>query len=100
MALTSSASASGLKPTSSVHLQEGSTDKIFYTIPDGKFFIGHVGHSNSNVPILINGVDSFAHMNLYTSANTASWEVTLYPGDTLESQSSGVFYVHGCLYDL
>jgi hypothetical protein len=100
MALTSNSGGGVLKPTSSVHLREENTDKVFYTIPDGKFFIGHVGHSASGTPILINGVDSFSHMNLNTNSNTASWEVTLYAGDTLESQSSGSYFVHGCLYDL
>ena len=100
MALTSSTSVSGLKPTSSVHLQEGNTNKVFYTIPDGKFFIGYVGHSSNSNQIQINGVDWFAYVNLTDSNNTAMAEVTLYAGDTLESQSGGAFYVHGCLYDL
>ena len=99
MALTSSTSVSGLKPTSSVHLQEGNTNKVFYTIPDGKFFIGYVGQNSSN-EIKINGVNWFTYTNKSDNDNTAMAEVTLYAGDTLSSQSSGSFYVHGCLYDL
>lgn len=96
----SKAVASGLKPTSSVHLVEGATNKVFYTIPDGKFFIGYVGHSSPSNQININGKNWFAYTNTTGTDNTAMAEVTLYAGDTLESASSGVFYVHGCLYDL
>lgn len=96
----SKATASGLKPTSSVHLVEGGSDKIFYTIPDGKFFIGYVGQSANNTQILINGKEWFGYANLAESTGIGMAEVTLYAGDTLESQSSGTFYVHGCLYDL
>ena len=49
MALTSNSGVAVLKPTSSVHLQEGSTNKVFYTIPDGKFFIGYVGIEYNNM---------------------------------------------------
>jgi len=96
----SKAAASGLKPESSVHLLEGNTNKVFYTIPDGKFFIGYVGHNNVNNQIKINGKDWFSYTNYAGDGNTAMAEVTLYAGDTLASQSTGSFYVHGCLYDL
>lgn len=100
MALISNASTGPLRPTASLHLYESNTNKVFYTIPDGKFFIGYIGHSASGSPIKVNDVDFFSHLNLNTSSNTGAMEVTLYAGDKLKSQSSGNFYVHGCLYDL
>tara|TARA_R100001463_G_scaffold94700_2_gene149323 strand:+ start:1218 stop:1520 length:303 start_codon:yes stop_codon:yes gene_type:complete len=100
MALTTTATVSVLKPTSSVHLQEGSTNKVFYTVPDGKFFKGYVGHSSTSNQIKINGKDFFTYTNASNSNNTGMAEVILYAGDTLSSQSGGNFYVHGCLYDL
>ena len=100
MALTKAAAVTVLKPTSSVHLQESSTNKVFYTIPDGKFFVGYIGHSSNSNQIKVNGKNWFAYTNSTENNNTAMAEVTLYAGDTLESQSGGNFYVHGCLYDL
>ena len=100
MALTKASTVTVLKPTSSLHIEEGSTNKIFYTIPDGKFFIGYIGHSSNSNEIKINGVKWWSYTNSLESNNTAMAEVTLYAGDTLKSASGGNFYVHGCLYDL
>ena len=100
MALTTTATVSVLKPTGSVHKSQSGGSKVFYTVPDGKFFIGYLSFSNSGAPIKVNNIDLQSHSNLHTSGNTAAYEITLYAGDTVKSQSSNMFYVHGCEYDL
>ncbi len=100
MALTTTATVSVLKPTGSIHLSQSGGNKVFYTVPDGKFFIGYLSHSASGTPIKINNIDSLSHANLHTSSSTAAYESTLYAGDTVSSQSSGNFFIHGCEYDL
>lgn len=81
------------------------TTAVQYTVPDGKYFKGYVGH-NSSQTFRINGVDVHAYFNNAAFSNNsygnAAWySIILAPGTTVAATtSSNHLYIHGCEFDI
>ena len=81
------------------------TTAVQYTVPEGKYFKGYVGH-NSSQTFAINGVAVHAYWNNATFGNNsypnAAWHsIILAPGSTVAATtSSNHLYIHGCEFDI
>ena len=107
---TSSGSSTGAATAAKVGMTQiwksvANTTAVQYTVPDGKYFKGYVGH-NSSQYFRINGVDVHAYFNNAAFSNNsygnAAWfSIILAPGTTVAAASnSNHLYIHGCEFDI